>query len=87
MEPPPGLEPGTFSLQKSCSTAELRWQKKPPELRLGDVYKIPIGIPNLIRRSLSHNRRRRPVSLLAIQYITYLQVFFNLFGAVEIGYH
>ncbi len=25
-EPPPGFEPGTFSLQKNCSTAELRWQ-------------------------------------------------------------
>lgn len=37
MEPPPGLEPGTFSLQKSCSTAELRWQKNQPVLRFREA--------------------------------------------------
>src|SRR3989338_2054764 len=48
-KPPPGLEPGTFALQKRCSAVELGWRKVRIPLPTQNIY-----LPLIFRRELKH---------------------------------
>ena len=66
-EPPLGFEPRTFTLQKCCSTTELRWQKF---LTL-----------QLLCRCLSFSLPRSEIKFLLLEYeliITHYSKFFKL---------